>query len=172
MSTATLVENREIALLRQQARAAHRVVRLNLDGLTHEETLIQPAAGGNCLNWVVGHLLAIYHKALPLLGQDPVMSPRALERYDRGSAPLRDGGDAIDIADLLAAWDETSRRVDAGLAAFDVSTLGDKAPFSPSNNPNETMGSLLATVAWHQAYHTGQTGLLRRIAGRKDGGIP
>ena len=170
MTTMQPVQSGEIALLRQQARAAHRVVQLNLAGLTHEDTLIQPVGGGNCLNWVVGHLLAIYHRALPLLGQDAVMSPAALERYDRGSAPLRDPANAIGVEDLLTAWDECSRRIDAGLAALSPDALGEPAPFSPTGNPDETVGSLLATVAWHQAYHVGQTGLLRRIAG-KEGAI-
>lgn len=30
---------------------------------------------------------------------------------------------------------------------------------------DETMGSLLAAVLFHQAYHAGQLGILRRIAG-------
>lgn len=36
-------------------------VRLNVDGLTQEESLIQPRPGGNCLD-----------DMLPMLGQDPV----------------------------------------------------------------------------------------------------
>jgi uncharacterized damage-inducible protein DinB len=35
----------------------------------------------------------------------------------------------------------------------------------------ETVRSLLGTILFHQAYHSGQTGLLRRIAG-KPGAIP
>ena len=41
------------------------------------------------------------------------------------------------------------------------------APHSPSGNPDETVRSLLTTVFFHQAYHAGQTALLRRIAGRE-----
>jgi uncharacterized damage-inducible protein DinB len=66
----------------------------------------------------------------------------------------------------MTAWDECSRRVDAGLAALGPEALSARAPFSPSDDPNETVGSLLSTVCWHQAYHAGQTGLLRRAAGR------
>ena len=41
------------------------------------------------------------------------------------------------------------------------------APFSPTGNPKETMGTLLASLAFHEAYHAGQTGLLRRVIGRE-----
>jgi uncharacterized damage-inducible protein DinB len=72
----------------------------------------------------------------------------------------------VNFAELLAAWDEASRRMDAGLADFPTETLGQAAPGSPTNNPNETIGSLLATIMFHQAYHTGQTAVLRRLIGR------
>ncbi len=78
---------------------------------------------------------------------------------------------ALELRDLLAGFDEASRRFDAGLAGVNPETLDQLAPGSPSGNPNETVRSLLSTIAFHQAYHAGQTGLLRRLAG-KEGAIP
>ena len=156
-----------IDVMRQQARMAHQVVRLNTDGISHEESLRQPLPAGNCLNWVVGHLVAIYHRALPLVGQTPVMPAGSIAPYDRGSPPLGAAADAIPFSDLLAAWEESSRRFDAGLADMATDALAAPAPISPSDDPNETIGSLLSTISWHQAYHAGQTGILRRLAGRE-----
>jgi hypothetical protein len=170
MSTAVSSSIGEIEMLRHQARISHQVIRLNVDGLSHEDSLIQPRPGGNCLNWVVGHLLAIYHHVLPLLGQEPVMPKEVLKRYDRGSPPIRNAAEAIEFSELLSAWDECSRRVDLGLAGLNAEVLAAPAPASPRNNPNETVGSLLSTISWHQAYHCGQTGILRRAAG-KEGAI-
>jgi uncharacterized damage-inducible protein DinB len=170
MTTATAGTVSEVEVFRHQARATHQVLRLNLAGVTQEESLLQPAPAGNCLNWVVGHLLWVYNGVLPLLGQEPVKEKDALERYARGSAPVQDAADALQLADLLALWDEASRRVDAGLASLTAETLDRPAPHSPTNNPNETMRSLVSTVLFHQAYHTGQTGVLRRLAG-KEGAI-
>jgi uncharacterized damage-inducible protein DinB len=167
MASTETTGRRELELLRHQAHMAHVVVQLNVADLTHEDSLVQPPGGGNCLNWVVGHLLAIYHHVLPLLGQQPVMAQGVLARYDRGSPPIVDPADAHQLSELMAAWDECSRRVEAGLSALDPATLQRPAPRSPSNDPNETIGSLLSTISWHQAYHAGQTGLLRRAAGRQ-----
>lgn len=160
----------EIEVFRQQARMTHSVVRKNLEGVTQEESLIQPQPEGNCLNWVVGHLLCIYNKALPRLGQQPVPEAGDLKRYDRGASPLEDPADALDIQKLLTAWDEATQRVDAGLAGLTAEILDQPVPNSPSGNPNETVRSLLATILFHQAYHAGQTGVLRRITG-KEGAI-
>ncbi len=48
--------------------------------------------------------------------------------------------------------------------------VGAKAPFSPKDDENETVGSLLAGLAFHEAYHTGQLGILRRVSGA-DGAV-
>ena len=166
MSTVASESVGQIELLRHQARMARQVVKLNVEGLSHEDSLIQPSPGGNCLNWVVGHLLAIYHRVLPLLRQAPVLPENVLKRYDRGSAPILDATEAVDFSQLMSAWDECSRRYDTGLAGLTADLLAAPAPASPSNDPNETIGSLLSTISWHQAYHCGQTGILRRAAGR------
>lgn len=162
----------EIEVFRQQARMTHAVVRKNVEGVTQEESLIQPQPGGNCLNWVVGHLVCIYNKALPRLGQQPVAEAGDLKRYDRGAPPLENPDDAVDIGKLMTAWDEVTRRIDAGLASLTAEVLDQPVPQtqSPGNNPNETVRTFLATIFFHQAYHAGQTGTLRRITG-KEGAI-
>lgn len=157
----------ELEILREQSRVIHLVLRLNTDGLTQEESLIQPQPGGNCLNWVVGHLLHAYDAALlPLLGEAPVLGKEALKRYERHSPPLREPGEALPLVELLAAWDEASKRVDAGMAHIPPERLDQPAPFSPRNNPDETVRSLLTISIFHQAYHVGQTALHRRMAGK------
>jgi len=43
--------------------------------------------------------------------------------------------------------------------------LSAAAPFSPTGNPNETAGTLLASIAFHEAYHLGKIRLSRRLLG-------
>jgi hypothetical protein len=166
MATAASAALNEIEVFRHQARTTSVVLHLNVDGLTQEESLIQPNPEGNCLNWVVGHLVWAHNNLLPLLGQERVMESAALQRYDRGAPPVRKASEALELKDLMAAWDVASERLDAGLANLTALALDAPAPTSPTNNPNETVRSLLATILFHQAYHAGQTGILRRIAGK------
>lgn len=156
----------EIENFRSQAQIVDYIVHRNLEDINHQESLRQPQPAGNCLNWVLGHLLFVYQQIFPLLGQDPVMGGGALDRYRRGSAPLVDPAEAVSWIELTAAWKEVARRVDAGLVGLSPETLDSPAPFSPSKNPNETVRSLLVLVFFHQAYHAGQAGLLRRLVGR------
>jgi DinB superfamily len=170
MTTAAPGTASAIDVFRHQAGLVRAVVRMNVEGITHEESLAQPEPGGNCFNWVMGHLVATYNNSLPLLGQEPVRGKEALARYDRGSEPVRDASEAAPLSELLAAWNETVDRVDAGLAALSPEVLDRPAPFSPGGDPNETIGTLVSTVLFHQTYHAGQLGLLRRVAG-KEGAI-
>jgi uncharacterized damage-inducible protein DinB len=114
----------------------------------------------------VGHLLCIYDEILPMLGQKPVMEKGALKRYARGTPPLRDSSEALELRDLITAWDEAAERIDAGLAGLTAKALDAPSPSSPNDDPGETVRSFLALVFFHQAYHAGQTGILRRIAGK------
>lgn len=160
----------EIDLWRRQTQMTAGVVAANLNGLTHQDSLAQPQPGGNRLNWVLGHLLSVYNGLLPLLNQKPVMEDAALKRYARGAPPLQDPEDAIDFQRLLAAWNQALERVDAGLAGLDPERFDQPVANSPTNDPNETVRTLVNTVMFHQAYHAGQTAVLRRIAG-KEGAI-
>jgi uncharacterized damage-inducible protein DinB len=157
----------EVRVLRQQVRAIHWVVKMNVDGLTQQDSLIQPQPGGNCFNWNVGHLLHVYDLVLPMLGQTPVLGTETLKRYGRGTAQLQNAVEALDLARLMTAWDEAAERMEAGLESLTPEVLDRPAPFSPTNDPEETVRSLLSKVLFHQSYHAGQTGLLRRIAGKE-----
>ena len=161
---------KETVILRRQGQAVHRTVTTNLKGVTHEESLIQPHPGGNCINWVLGHLLSIYNQLLPLLGQKPATDPATIERYKRGSHPITNASEARRFEELLSEWEETVKRVDAGLAGMTAEQLEQLAPQGPPLEPGDTVRDMLGVVLFHQGYHAGQTGVLRRLVG-KEGAI-
>ena len=167
MTTAAPAAASQLEGFRHIFRLTDLTLHANLEGVTQAESLAHPGPAGNCLNWVVGHMTCIQNKVLPLVGQAPVVDAASLDRYDRGSAPMVDPAEARDVHELLGIWDQAAARWDAGLAALPVDALGQPAPFSPSGDPDETVGSLLATLLFHQGYHAGQTGVLRRVAGHE-----
>ncbi len=141
----------------------------NVDGLTHDESLVPPAGGGNCANWVVGHLASTFDRMLEATGGEPTLAAERREPYARGSDPIA-MRNAIGFEELLAAFDESHGKLLERLTSLSDEELAAPAPFSPRSDPDETVGSLLTLIAFHQAYHTGQTGILRRVVGR-DGAI-
>lgn len=138
----------------------------NVKGLTHEESLRSPQPGGNCLNWVVGHIVNARQTWLTkVLGEAPLFDDDTIARYRRGSEPLTDGTLAMRLEELLAAYDRAQEPLLAGLSRLTPEGLAEPAPFSPGNDPRETVGSLVAKLTFHEAYHIGQTALLRRLVG-------
>lgn len=157
----------EVDMLRQQARTIHQVVLNNVAGITHEDSLTQPLPAGNCLNWVVGHLVHIDQRILRRLDQPAVISPDSVDRYKRGSFALTDPSEAIPLPTLVDAWTASAPGIDAGLAALTPAALASHVgPTPANNNPTDTVCALLTFLMFHQAYHAGQTGILRRLAGK------
>ena len=140
------------------------VLKKNLAGVTHEESLIQPGGGGNCLNWVLGHIVATRDNAMQLLEQEPVWSKEIAGIYQRGSNPLRDGSNAQPLEKILADLDRSQGRLVEGLSKVSEPELS--AP-APDKSAAETVGGTLFVLQFHEAYHAGQTGLLRRMAGHQ-----
>ena len=149
-----------------QLNLSYAVVKRNVGKITHEESLVQPAPAGNCLNWVLGHLVATRNNLLRGLGGEPAWSKAECARYERHGPPIKSAGEARPLEEIWSAFDASQERLLSIVSELTPQQLAQKAPFSPSNNRDETVGSLLASFAFHDAYHTGQTGLLRRIVGK------
>jgi len=142
-------------------------IKANTEGLTHEDSLVPPAPGINCLNWVLGHMLVARNELMEFLGLEPLWGKQEREAYGRGGPSPSGPENAMAFDRLLADLDATQQAVTEAFGRLPIGRLAEKAPFSPTNDPNETVGSLVAGFVFHDAYHAGQTGLLRRLAGRE-----
>jgi uncharacterized damage-inducible protein DinB len=139
-------------------------LKMNLEGLTDGESLVQPQPAGNCLNWVVGHILANRAGILGLLGQDSAWNEEEAEPYKRGSEPLTDRARAKGLDELVAMLETSQESILAGLSEISEEAL--QAP-SPSGKDGETVETALAGLVFHEAYHVGETGILRRLLGHE-----
>ena len=141
----------------------YRALRANISGLSHEDSLIQPHPGGNCLNWVLGHIVATRNETLRLLGEGPIWNEEEAAPYRRGANPITDDVGALFLEKIVADLDRSQELITAGLRAISKEGLAASAGES-------TVSESLAGLQFHEAYHAGQTGLLRRLAG-KEGAI-
>lgn len=142
----------------------------NLRDVTDADALRQPDRGGNCINWVAGHV--VLHRAitLRLLDGEAPFKEAKYERYRRGSDPVSDAAGTVPLAEMLEDFTATRKPFFAAIREAGTDLLATPASFSPLDDPHETIGSLVAGLLFHEAYHIGQLGVLRRLAGR-DGAI-
>jgi hypothetical protein len=136
------------------------VLKINTQGLTHEDSLIQPSPAGNCLNWVLGHLTATRNQVLKLLGEQPIWDEATTAMYIRGSKPMTDGSKALRLERILGDLERSQEALIAGLVRLTPDALA--AP-----GEQGTLADRIAMLHFHEAYHTGQVGLLRRLAGKE-----
>jgi len=142
----------------------HNLIHTQTEGLTQADTLIQPQPSGNCMNWVLEHLLDNQITLLTLLGAETPVDPALLERYRRDSEPVTgEGPGVLTLERLLDGHD----RVQAALAAR-LGELGD-ADFAREiefRDRTITVGWRVLFLNFHYTNHIGQLELLRQMAGR------
>jgi uncharacterized damage-inducible protein DinB len=141
------------------------LIRMQTDGLAHEDSLLQPPFRGNCLNWVLGHILEGRNTALKLLGESPIWNEEEVLRYGRGSKAITRDEQALPLERLLDDLDRSQERIAAALERTTPEALATDVPFRESERP---LGQALASQHWHETYHTGQLELLRQLAGTDD----
>lgn len=141
------------------------VIHLQTKGLSHQDSLLQLPFRGNCLNWVLGHIMVGRNIALKLLGDPPLWTEDQEVRYRRGSDPLVTGERAHRLEELLGDLDESQGRIAAILSEVTREGLEAFVPFRGGQRP---LAEALSGQHWHETYHVGQLELLRQLAGTDD----
>lgn len=142
------------------------IIKKQAAGLTHEDSVLQPASRGNCLNWVLGHIVDSRNNVLRLVDAEPALDPAIATRYASGSEPvLTDGDGIVSLEELLAALDRSQEALAAKLAAMTNEESQREVPFFSRTMP---LGEVLFFLYFHETYHTGQTEPLRQLAGTDD----
>ncbi len=142
------------------------VIKMQTKDLTHEDSLIQPPFGGNCLNWVLGHIAENRDRMLELLGEPKLMETLSA-RYKRGSEAITAPGDNTLRLEEILDWLERSQEcISAALRRNDEVSLSRE--IAVGNNRTMTLAQRLFFLYFHETYHVGQTELFRQLAGKHD----
>jgi hypothetical protein len=166
MTTTTQTPPITTATLRILFEFSYNVIKQNIDGIGEEESLRRPADAGNPVNWVVGHVLATRNHLLGILGRAKPWTEEEIRTYDRGSHPYADGWKPLPFSRLAGDVDRTQDLLRRALAELPTARLSE--PLPPDRNPFrlDSLGEMLAAFSFHESYHAGQTGILRRVLGR------
>jgi hypothetical protein len=136
-------------------KSSHMVLNRNLKDITHTESLVTPAQGGNSINWLVGHIIVSRDDIRELLGLDKLCGDE-MKMYHRGAEAVP-AGELVDFSKLLEMYNDGEGILEEKLKSTDLREDNEKY-------------RMVTFLAFHEAYHVGQTGILRRIIG-KEGAI-
>jgi DinB superfamily len=134
-------------------------LRTHLTDLTHADSLVQPPTEGNCINWIVGHIVCYRNYALTCCGLTPVVAEKMAKRYARESAPvLGKAGDVAHLADLQAAFERSQEQLTTYLNAMTPQQAATEVSAADFTMPR---AELLLSFMRHESYHAGQLEWLR-----------
>lgn len=153
--------------LARELKLNYNILRAQTDGLTHEDSLLQLPFQGNCLNWVLGHLMEARGRMLAIAGVEPLWDNAEYARYGRGSEPITENAQALRMEKMLADLAASQERLLARIKEMTQAEL-DAVP----EGADQDVGAQLSFLSWHETYHTGQTEYLRQLAGKDDQVIP
>lgn len=143
-----------------------RLIQMQTDGLSHADSLIQTQFNINSLNWVVGHIAVNRDNVLKLLGEEPLLTEAQTARYRRESEPIvGDGVDVIRLEKLLELLERGQEIISKTIAGLSEDDLAREIQVGENM---VTLGTRLFGYYFHDTYHTGQTDLLRQVAGTDD----
>lgn len=133
-----------------------------LHGLDPSELTRTPAQQSNPMVWMAGHLAQSRVRLARLLGvQQEVPWPSL---FQRGAPPPESAG-YPPMADIRRAWDDAGKALRTRLMAMPESELiGDLQVKIPSTDG--TLRGAIVFALFHEGYHVGQMGYVRRALGK------
>ena len=137
-----------------------RVIHRNTKDITQADSLVQIKPAGNCLNWVIGHILSSRNGMFKYLKLEPFWSDENEELYTFGSKAIDKNSKSLKLEDMLKTYDQSQKTLEAALEK-----LSDDDLKFEIDDKGTTVGQKLAFLAWHEGYHAGQTAINRRVAG-------
>jgi uncharacterized damage-inducible protein DinB len=136
------------------------IISNHLKDVSQAESCHRPDPGGNSLNWVLGHVAASRNDILKLLQEPQVWNSTEAAPYLRGSDGRADTFRPRPLEEIQAALDRSHQSILAKLEKMTPEDL--QAPTEKG-----TIGSDLAFLQFHESYHMGQVGYLRRLLGKE-----
>ena len=131
-----------------------------LDGLSEQDCAAHTNPRGNSLRWIAGHI--VFHRfALARVAGVAATCPFSPEHFGRG-AKLQPEEDYPSMAEILDTWRSITAKLKQRLNELSPQEIEAPLPLSyPVAQQNVLHG--LWFLSWHEAYHVGQMGYVRRL---------
>lgn len=137
----------------------HWLAKQLLENISHLESLQYPPFEANCLNWVLGHILAGRNIALKHMREPDLWSEERDSLYRTGSEPISAEA-ALPLETLISILDRSQERLEEVLADAEPEFLTEIIPTRFGERPR---WQSISGLAWHETFHIGQIDLLRAM---------
>ena len=140
------------------------VVNAQLDGLSHEDCLLQLPFRGNCANWVLGHIISSRSSMIKQITGETYWGDETDALYKFGSEPITDGEHALHLDRLREELQNSAEALKTAVAG----TSQEQLDAIWNEERKTSLLDFLLFMTWHESYHAGQFEYLRQLAGKND----
>ena len=138
------------------------LLQLATDGFADAFWTHRPQSGGNTAHWILGHVTYSRNGLLRMAGAD-VPSEDWEAAFGRGAEPGA-GEDGPQVADLIERFQAAGERISAHFDSMSTEAAEAPAPYEMPDG-SKTVGDVLHFMYFHETYHLGQIGYIRRLEG-------
>jgi uncharacterized damage-inducible protein DinB len=138
-----------------------RTLRMALKDITEDEAFTRPSGQANSLHFILGHITSPRYYIAGLLGNDE--EPPWGTMFDMG-AEIQERDACPPFSELVEKWDAITPNMVELLSAATEEKLSEPGPFQPPSC-EKTVRGVISFLSWHEAYHVGQAGYVRKLLG-------
>ncbi len=133
-------------LIAMYARNVH-FIKEYTKGLNHADSLAQPPVPGNCMNWVIGHILVYRNRILQIAGQPAAFDAVTAARYTANSKPVLGDEPGIGIfEDMLHTLDESQELIAAAMKSMSPDDARQAVGVRPAQHERRRVDALSAAA--------------------------
>jgi hypothetical protein len=136
----------------------NRLIHRFAEGISHEESVLQPPFEHNCMNWILGHIVTNRSHVLESVGAAHVWQKEIRALYHQDTPPVTLESPSVDFEDLITYLDESIQLLKGALENVGEDFFDE----THSNYRGEkTRYAHVSGFHWHEAFHLGQLEILR-----------
>jgi len=129
-----------------------------VDGITHEESLLQLPFRHNCMNWIFGHIVTNRSHVLETVAAKHSWRDEVRALYQTDTPPIKPDGASVRVEKLVAYLDESVILLKSALEDMSDEQLEET---HTNYRGEKTRYAHLTGFHWHESFHLGQLEVLK-----------
>jgi hypothetical protein len=128
-----------------------------VDGISHEESVLQLPFQHNCMNWILGHIVANRSHVLETVGGTHAWQEEVRALYHTGTPPVTPGSPSVPFGKLVEYLDESIAIL---RTVLETMTDGQLEEMHNNYRGEKSRYEHVTSFHWHEAFHVGQLEIL------------
>lgn len=129
-----------------------------VEGVTHEESVLQLPFEHNCMNWILGHIVTNRSHVLETVGATHKWQENIRALYHTETPPVRPESQSIRFESLVKYLDESVESLKNALENVSDEYLEEA---HTNYRGEKTRFSHITGFHWHESFHLGQLEILK-----------